>query len=318
VSELTSRAILVPVMDVGAQVDEDRIAATGWFHSIDFGEFASSGRFEPGEPQNVTLFGVMDLIRHIDLRGVDVLDIGTMDGLMAFGTRMLGARRVVATDSFRRDSFELARSALGLDVDYVPGVQLDQLSRRFGPGEFDLVICAGVIYHMLNPASAFFECRKLIKENGLLVIESTYEPAENRAAIFVNSEAELSVEPHTYSIPTRSAVFGLMRLALFDLVAVRTLKSPPRVTVLGRAVSPDEVRDRSPLTRRIHELDFCDFTFQIAKVWPSPQSSSIAYTGDHDESTIDPKLYDPQFPLHPPRDRRTVGSTVWNTPLGER
>jgi tRNA (mo5U34)-methyltransferase len=305
-------------MVVDAKSDEDRVAGTRWFHSIDFGTFASSGRFQPGDPQNVTLFGAMDLIRHIDLRGADVLDIGTMDGLMAFATRLLGAHRVVATDSFSRDSFELARSALAIDVEYLPGVQLGQLAARLGRGTFDLVICAGVIYHMLNPASAFFECRKLLKENGLFVLESTYAPGESRAAIFVNSEEALSLEPHTYSIPTRTAVLGLMKLALFDVVAVRTLASPPRITVLGRAVSADAVRGRVPLTQRIHELDFCDFTFQIAKSWPSPNVSSIAFSGDQDESIIDPWRYNPDFPLHPPRGRRTVGSTVWNTQRGER
>lgn len=299
-------------------IDEQRFAATKWFHAIDFGEFASSGRFKPGDPQNVTLFGTMDLIKHINVRGTDVLDIGAVDGLTSFGVRQLGARRVVATDSFARDTFELARAALDLDVEYYPGVQLADFAARFGHGQFDLIVCAGVIYHMLNPASAFFECRKLIKENGLLIVESAYEPRSDRAAMFLNSEEQMILEPHTYWLPSSQVVLGLMRLALFDVLAVRTLRSPDRITVLGRAVSPAEVSDRTELTSRIHEIDFIDFAYLINRCWPTPATSDIAYTGPRDVQLLDQCEYLPSFPFHPPPGKRTVGSTAWTTPDGNR
>lgn len=297
---------------------EDHFAATRWFHSIDFGEFASSGRFRPGDPQNVTLYGTMDLIHHIDLAGVDVLDIGAVDGLISFGAVQLGARRVVATDSVIRDGFLLARDALGLEVEYVPRVQIRDFVERFGRGSFDLIVCSGVIYHMLNPASAFFECRKLLKEHGLLIVESAYEKQSDRAAIFVNNEDELFAEPNTYSMPTRRAILGLMRLACLDVLAVRTIDGPDRITVLGRAVAPAQVKDRTTLTRRIHDLDFCDFEFQIKRFLPSPATSAIRYDGPTDERRIEHGTYEPDFPFHPPRTTRTVGSTAWNTPDGNR
>lgn len=71
-----------------------------WFHAIDFGDFATSGRFPPGSPQNITLFGAMDLLGSIDLNGCRVLDIGSADGLASFGMKKLGAREVVSIDSF--------------------------------------------------------------------------------------------------------------------------------------------------------------------------------------------------------------------------
>lgn len=302
----------------GVARSEDQVAANRWFHSIDFGEFASSGRFRRGEPQNITLYGTMDLLGNIDLHGAAVLDVGAVDGLISFGAVQLGARRVVATDSVVRDGFLLARDVLGLDVEYVPRVQIRDLVERFGRGSFDLIVCCGVIYHMLNPASAFFECRKLLKEQGLLIVESAYESRSDRAAIFVNSEEELFVEPNTYSMPTRRAVAGLMRLACLDVLAVRTIAAPDRVTVLGRAVAPAEVGDRTALTRRIHDIDFCDFDFQIKRFLPSPATSTIRYSGPTDERAIDHHVYQPDFPFHPPRHRRTLGTTAWNTPDGNR
>jgi 2-polyprenyl-3-methyl-5-hydroxy-6-metoxy-1,4-benzoquinol methylase len=295
---------------------EARIAKSRWFHAIDFGDVASSGRFKPGEPQNVTLYGTMDLVANIDLTDAEVLDIGAADGLVSFGAVHLGAKRVVATDSGVREGFVLAREALGLDVEYAPQLQLKDLVQTFGRGSFDLIVCCGVIYHMLNPASAFFECRKLVKEQGLVIFESAYDKYSERAAIFINSEEGRYTEPNTYSIPTRSAILGLMRLACFDILAVRTLSGPPRITVLGRAVAPEMVRDRTDQTRRIHEIDLCDFDFQIKRHLPSPQESTISYRGDVAERTIDHLTYEPDFPFHPPRHRRSLGNTAWNTPDG--
>jgi len=303
-------------MSVGRS--ENEFAGTRWFHSIDFGEFASSGRFRPGEPQNITLYGTMDLINHIDLEGADVLDVGAVDGLISFGVSRLGARRVVATDSVVRDGFLLAREALGLDIEYTPQVQVRDLVGRFGRGSFDLIVCSGVLYHMLNPASAFFECRKLLKEHGLLIVESAYDKDCDRAAIFVNSEEESFVEPNTYSMPTRRAILGLMRLACLDVLTVRTIDGPDRITVLGRAVPPDDVGERTTLTRRIHEIDFCDFDFQIKAFLPSPAMSTITYDGPTGEHRIDHRDHVPNFPFHPSRHQRTVGTTAWNTPDGNR
>jgi 2-polyprenyl-3-methyl-5-hydroxy-6-metoxy-1,4-benzoquinol methylase len=295
---------------------EQRVATSRWFHAIDFGDFASSGRFKPGDPQNVTLYGTMDLITDIDLADTEVLDIGAADGLVSFGAVRLGANRVVATDSVVREGFLLARHALGLDVEYAARLQVKDLVQTFGRGTFDLVVCCGVIYHMLNPASAFFECRKLLKEQGLVIFESVYDKRFDHAAIFINSEEELDPEPNTYSIPTRSAILGLMRLACFDILAVRTLIGPQRITVLGQAVAPEMVRDRTDQTRRIHEIDLCDFEFQIKRHLPSPHQSQISYRGDAAERSIDHRTYEPDFPFHPPRHRRSVGSTAWNTPDG--
>ena len=72
--------------------------AINWFHAIDFGDCQSPGRFKPGTPQNRTLFGVMDMLDRIDLTGLNCLDIGTADGLIAFNMANRGAARVVATD----------------------------------------------------------------------------------------------------------------------------------------------------------------------------------------------------------------------------
>ena len=143
-----------------------------WFHALDFGEISSSGRFKPGQPQNITLYGFMDLVKHINLAGITALDIGATDGLASFGMKKLGAASVHATDSTDKATFRFAREYFGLDVEYHPRTQIRDLTTIFSPGMFDFILCAGVFYHMLNPVSALMECRKILKNGGLLVLET--------------------------------------------------------------------------------------------------------------------------------------------------
>jgi len=287
-----------------------------WFHAIDFGDFASSGRFRPGHPQNITLFGFMDLIQYVDLKGATVLDIGAVDGLASFGMKAMGADKVVATDSVRKETFLRAREELGLDVEYHPHTQIKDLSGRFSAGSFDVILCAGVIYHMFNPVSAFLHCRKLIKEGGLLIVETPYFAHEERACIFINSETEMVNEIYTYSIPTKAAVTGLMKLAGFEVLALRTLQGLDRVTVIGRACALDEISDRKPLLKRIHEADTCDYEFRYSSTIPAPEASDVAYSGPRDEQVINYNKYEPDFPYHPPRDKEAVGMTIWTSATG--
>lgn len=297
---------------------EMECARAKWFHSIDFGDFASSGRFPPRTPQNRTLFGFMDLVQFIDLNGATVLDIGATDGLASFGMHALGAT-VHATDSVDKQTFRRGREVLGLhDIKYHPNTQIKDLTAIFPRGTFDLILCAGVFYHMLNPVSAFLECRKIIKDGGLLFVETPYYPNEERAAIFLNSETEMVPEAYTYSVPTKSALYGIAKLASFDVLAARTISEPDRITVLAQAVPPDLVRNRTALTKRIHEVDFCDFEFKLKDHLPPPGLSTINYTGAAGEASINVNKYQSKFPYHPNALKRTVGGTIWSTDRGNR
>lgn len=287
-----------------------------WFHAIDFGDFASQGRFRPGHPQNITLYGFMDLIQHIDLKGAKALDIGAVDGIASFGMKGMGAEHVVATDSVDKATFRRAREELGLDIEYQPRTQIKDFSEKFGPASFDVILCAGVIYHMLNPVSAFLECRKIIKDGGFLVMETPYFKDEERACIFVNSETEMVNEVYTYSVATQAAVEGLMRLAGFNVIAVRKINGPDRITVLAQAVPLDEVENATPLLKRIFECDMCDYEFRYQDHLPPAEKSSLVYTGPRNEEVINYHTYEPKFPYHPPKDKRAVGTTIWTSETG--
>ncbi len=288
-----------------------------WFHAIDCGDFQTSGRFEPGTPQNGTLYGVFDLIRRMDLRGQACLDIGAADGLLSFGMKSLGAKKVAAADTYRMKPFLLAAAALGIEIDYHPKLQIKDLLGAFQPAAFDLIACAGIIYHMLNPFSALLVCRQLIKEGGYFIVETAYAPDNDSAALIFNPVAEINPEKYTYWLPTRSALEGMMRMASFEIVAVRKIRDLPRISVLGRAVQPEKIGGRSASMKKMHDSDFCDHEFRLRKLFENPRAaSSITMQPVKAYEEVDRSKWNGSYPHHPRTLPNPKGSTRWENAAG--
>src|SRR5439155_11676932 len=92
-----------------------------------------------------------------DLTGKTVLDIGAWDGFFSFEFERRGAKRVLAIDTFAWDprpggfprgfeAFKLAHEHFNSKVEHqrLDVCELDPAR----VGTFDLVFCAGVLYHM--------------------------------------------------------------------------------------------------------------------------------------------------------------------------
>src|ERR1700722_10352324 len=101
---------------------QSRLAELKWPHSIDLG----GGLVTPGGKSLALCTHEASLIfDRVDLNGRTVLDIGAWNGFFSFEAKRRGSGRVLATDSYcwahprirGRETFEIARSALGLEVD---------------------------------------------------------------------------------------------------------------------------------------------------------------------------------------------------------
>lgn len=310
----------------------EQVASKKWFHSIDFGEFASSGRFPEGQPQNITLYGVFEVLNNLCLRNTAILDLGTYDGLIAFGSHKLGASRVYAADSMSRDSFLLARHILELDnhIDYYPNVQISDLEKVFNNSEktyFDLIINAGIFYHMLNPFKAFLETRKLLSEGGLMILETPYCSSRDDAVLVVNSVEKIVNEPYTYFVPTLKALIGMAYLSGFKPISRILLKSPQRVTMLLQASNIEELLEdhrlppftRQMLLRGISDRDFQFSDLKTRQGVPTRPETLIQVSNFTDkwDIVIDSKTYQPEFPFHAATEHpHRLGSTVFETPRG--
>ena len=144
-----------------------------WHHSIDLG----GGVVTAGSKSLSNCADEASLIfDRVDLSGRTVLDVGAWNGFFSFEAKRRGATRVLATDSYcwshpqirGREAFDVARSALGADVDAreidVADLSVDSV------GEFDVVLYLGVFYHRYDAIEALARVARLAKH--VLIVET--------------------------------------------------------------------------------------------------------------------------------------------------
>ena len=238
-------------------VTQNELDRYSWFHGIDFGSGLSvKGRIPEAQPQNYTLFGIYSFLEHIDLKGCRVVDIGTMDGLMAFILKKRGGEPVVACDIVERaPRFNLARKILGYEheIEYLPNLDICDrplVSSALGENRFDFVNFVGVLYHLLAPLEGLLNCRSLLRRGGLICVGTCYDGTSTEPVLRYNMGdlARPIEESTTYFVPTLPALLAMLRSASFDpLAVIRIRPGNYWVNVLARAVRPSEVRGKTPL-----------------------------------------------------------------------
>ena len=135
------------------------------------------GVVTPGnKPLPICLEEASLYFERVDLTGLSVLDIGAWNGFFSFEAKRRGASRVLATDSYcwahpslrGRETFELARTALGADVE-AREIDAADLSPD-AVGTFDVVLYLGVFYHRYDAIETLAKVAVLAKQ--LLIVET--------------------------------------------------------------------------------------------------------------------------------------------------
>lgn len=288
----------------------ERGKSLGWFHAIDFDDWQSPGRFSADRTPNATLLPVFELMRHIDFKGLRVLDVGTADGLVAFACEKLGAAEVVATDGTHREAFDVAHELLGSKAKYVSDLQdTEMLARASELGQFDVVVLAGFLYHLFGPLHTLAACRRLVKPGGIILVETVYTGGEKPYA-WLNTEMDppLTEQQSSYWIATRSTIDGMLKLSCFDILQTATLgKVAPegkagRYAVAARAVSPDDVGNRTPQLKRTQELLSGTAEIPFSKLKRDDYSGSLAYGGPDTHIEVPVETQADWIPLQPVRE----------------
>lgn len=284
-----------------------------WFHAIDLGDgLVTPGRFGPDVPPNYTLYGVFDLLRHIHLTEARCVDVGTMDGIAAFVMKGLGAREVLACDMAERPTFAWARERLGLDVDYRTPVAALELPQALGDDKADLVLMAGVLYHVYDPLTVLVACRESLRREGLLLVETAFAYDEGGPRMTFNpadpSPRRLSIS-NVYWRPSKAALHGMLQLAGFEVLATRVVHA--RLTVLAQARRPKDIAARHDLVRvaqdrkpHPHYREAADF-----RALQSDQATAarVRYDGPRDDRYLYRAHFEPEVPFQPrwrPRNER--------------
>jgi len=147
-----------------------------WWHKIDLG----NGIITPGGDYEWVWEPILRMMDQIDYTGKKVLDLGSWDGMWAFEAEKRGASLVVATD-IRIQGFKnllFAKAVLKSDVIPLLGVNVQNLENRLAivgmPEEYDIVQHFGLFYHLRDPLLALSQCRRILSDEGLLLLETVY------------------------------------------------------------------------------------------------------------------------------------------------
>lgn len=189
-----------------------RVAGLPWHHSIDLG----SGLVTPGG-KSLSLCNdeAGRIFDRVDLNGRTVLDIGAWNGFFSFEAKRRGSSRVLATDSYcwshpqfrGRETFEIARSALGIEVD-AREIDVADLSSET-VGEFDVVLYLGVFYHRYDAIEALAKVAPLARQ--LLIVETHLDDRElDIPSMRFYPGRELNNDPTNWWGPNEQCVSALL------------------------------------------------------------------------------------------------------------
>lgn len=246
---------------------KSRVDQYYWFHSIDLGK----GIVTPGSKTPAThALESSAYFDRVELSGRSVLDVGAWNGFYSFDAKRRGAARVLATDSYcwtnsdfrGLETFELARAALGLDVE-ARMIDVGELSAET-VGEFDVVLFLGVFYHRYDPIDALARAARLARE--LLIVESHLDLRDlDRPAMAFYPGSELADDATNWWGPNERLLEALLRGHGFQEIEIAPHPLGPgrgvvhawRSLSLRRAPLPAESRLQPPrvsIRRRLRAL----------------------------------------------------------------
>jgi tRNA (mo5U34)-methyltransferase len=190
----------------------EKVRQYPWFHSIDLGH----GIITPGaKTPEIHAKEAAAFFDPISMSGCTVVDIGAWNGFYSFEAKRRGAQRVLSTDHFcwnhqhfrGRETFELARSVLGLDIE-ARDIDVPHLSPE-KVGTFDVVLFLGVFYHLFDPIDGLRRAASLAKE--VLVIETHTALGEmDRPAMVMYPRDELDGDPTNWWGPNNACIRELL------------------------------------------------------------------------------------------------------------
>ena len=128
-----------------------------WWHTMDFGDGVKSNGMKIDCEQEMKIW---KLDRPEFFKDKSVLDIGAWDGYHSFYAERSGASSVTALDGYTwldkswasKRGFDIAKEIFNSKVKEKPMDLMDATPENLG--KFDVILFAGVLYHLRNPFQA--------------------------------------------------------------------------------------------------------------------------------------------------------------------
>lgn len=206
-----------------------------WYYTI---ELAPGARTKGEGFTNVAL--TRELLRRTEVRGRSCIDIGTMECLVTSLLCRRGAGKVVGYDrpEWIKGKVDLVRTALGLDFEWIAGMNLRGLPgalKERGHRAFDIAVFSGVLYHMFDPLAGLAIARGLVRDGGLMIIETAVVLNGDWAMSF-NARGRFWMSTNYWlpSVACLDEMFRFLRLEPIDCVYLRATPRLPQAPPVGR------------------------------------------------------------------------------------
>lgn len=219
-----------------------------------------------------------------DLTGKSVLEVGAYNGMMAFEAERRGADDVLATDLWERDErdqapeqhdrkrgYRLAHEYLGSDV-RAKSIGLADITPAT-VGTFDIVICAGVIYRLMDPFVGVKNLTAVADERVVITSLRPFGSYETPAMEFYESGERMN-DPSIWWMPNEPCLEGMLRAA--GCTRLDTFPTPPVSVDSIPPLRTAEVMEVPVTAYRDHEL-----TEEIGRISPRE-------TGRESPEAVDP------------------------------
>lgn len=179
--------------------------------------------------------------------GKTFLDVGCWEGAMCLEATRRGAATVLGIDYCTSPEAIAAQERHGLGF-----LQLDILSEKaLQLPEFDVVLCAGVLYHVESPLALLFRLRKLCRPGGLLFLETTCFTGSSEPVMLFHPGDSLDDNPSNWWTPTEPCLLAMLKEAGFGDVAVTWAHKPADASIGRICVRATSIRTPATISAKI-------------------------------------------------------------------
>jgi len=197
-----------------------------WYHKIQVDEntYTPSTRKNNVNPHTIKHFD------NIDFNGKKVLDIGCRDGFYCFEAEKRGAKEILGIDTC------LSLGAVDFLIPHFKSkVKMEEKSIYDIDGEFDVIIFAGVLYHLKYPFLALKKISESIVDGGHLIIETAiWQNKEEKSLLWCPKVEEAPNGPTSLTFFNYKGLKDNLELFGFDFKESNWIPSKVDTGDIGR------------------------------------------------------------------------------------
>jgi len=162
---------------------------------------------------------VRQLLSKIRLKGQDCIDIGAMESMVSIlverngGNALAWDRHPDGTNATAA-RLQALRDTLGVKLPFVRGTSLRDIQKDVGRAKFDVVVFAGVLYHVFDPFACLLRARSMLRDGGIMIIETAATDMPDITMSF-NARGRFYPRPEqgNYWLPSAACLHYLCRCA---------------------------------------------------------------------------------------------------------